>query len=603
MKKKLFIMILPIFILVAMFIPALQTLAYADTQLQFLEDNGNFTNPSQMIAYDNYLFVCDTGANRVQIIDQNTLKAYNFGKGGIQNESTPNPSLIACDNSYIYLGIGTSTGTCNYVKKFDYQGNYQNIYFDSYKSGQTTLNFNQINSLAIDTYGNLYALHIASDPSQNSLLKMTGDSFTTISIDGLIIDNDATLLMSASSDYIIIVSQERITLLDSRTYTVDKTFTINQIYSDVKIDHLDNIYFQNNDVITKLLAGTYTATETIDVPLSNTSLFAFNQVNGKTFFLDNTQNKVINQAIDNVDHLSTFTKPTNHLDTTTLNSEKVQIATLTSGTIAYNYPYTLSSNISLNQGDFVIVLDDNISEQSNFYYCMITNKKDYNLSVYIHKNHLEMIDESITNLEESNLLYSQSISSPTANIYKFPTSLKADENTDTAIVYSLGQLDAGDKITAVRYLKDYRDYKGYSFYEISFNNGTYGYINANSIVNYNTEKEPKAIKANATIQTIDERAFVNLYRKNGNSYELITDFVLLDGTRVRLVENFDKSSEYTEVKYVVNGKVQSAYVKTKFIQVDGISFEIIIAILLAVLCVLFTLILIAIIRKNKKAMR
>ena len=601
MKKKLFIMIMPIFILVLLLVPHLQVYSYADSNLQFLEDNGAFSSAREMIAYDNYLFVCDTNNNRVQIIDQTTLKAYNFGQGGYVNESTSTPSLIACDNNYIYLCIGSS----NYIKKFDYHGVYQNIYYNNYKVGSSTYEFNKINSLSMDTYGNLYALHIAQDISDSRILKKTASSdFVAISIDGLTITEDSKLLMSASSDYIILVSSTKITLIDSRNYTISNTYTISQTYSDVKIDHLDNLYFLNGTTLTKLLAGNYTSTESLTVSgVETPTLFAFNQVNGKCFFIDGQTNKVVNVTVDGVDHLSTFTKPTSHLDTTILNSEKVKIATLTSGTIAYNYPYTLSSNISLNTGDFVIVLDQNISENSNFYYCMITSKKDYNLSVYIHKNHLAMVDDSVTNIDNSNLLFTQAISSPTANIYKFPTSLKADETTDTAIVYSLGNLNAGDKITAVRYLKDYKDYRGYSFYEVAFDNGTYGYINANAIVSYNSEKDPTKIKPNATIQTSDEREFVNLYLKSGDNYILITDFVLLDGTRVRLTQNFDKTAEYTEIKYVDDDEIKYAYVKTKFIQVDGISFEIVIAILLAVLCVLFTLILVAVIKKNKKAMR
>ncbi len=600
MKKKLFIMIMPIFILVLFLVPHLQVYSYAESNLQFLEDNGGFASPSDMIAYDNYLFVCDTNNNRVQVIDQNTLKAYNFGQGGYVNESTSTPSLIACDNNYIYLCIGSS----NFIKKFDYQGNYQNAYINTYTIGSSSYEFNKITSLSMDTYGNLYALHLAANISDSRIIKNSGEGFVAISIDSLDVQEDSRLLMSASSDYIIVVSGTKITLIDSRNYTITKTYVVNQTYTDVKIDHLDNLYFLNGNTITKCLAGNYTANETITLTgVTNPKLFAFNQVNGECFFIDETTNTVVNIDVDNIDHLSTFTKPTSHLDTSILNTEKVKIATLTSGTIAYNYPYTLSSNISLDEGDFVIVLDQSISENSNFYYCMITCKKDYNLSVYIHKNHLELIDDSITNIDNKNLLFTQTISAPTANIYKFPTSLKADENKDNAIVYSLGNLDAGDKITAVRYLKDYRDYKGYSFYEIRFENGTYGYINANAIVNYNAEKEPTKIKANATILTSDEREFVNLYVKSGDNYVLVTDFVLLDGTRVRLTKNFDKSAEYTEVKYVDNGQVKTAYVKTKFIQVDGISFEIIIAILLAVLCVLFSLILIVVIKKNKKAMR
>ena len=600
MKKKLLITILPIFILVFMLFTTTNNYSYAETT-KFTQANGGFSAPSEIIAYDNYLFVCDTGNNRLQIIDQSTLNSYSFGEAGYTNESTTALTHIACDNQYIYLCIGDSY----YIKKFDYNGTYISVNNQYYPDGSTSSTaFNKIASLAMDTYGNLYALHMETNMQDSRLLVNKGERFETIAISGLALQEDSRLLMSASSDYIIIVDSTKIQLINARNYTLDKTIAINQTFTDVKIDHLDNLYFLNAGVITKLIAGSYTTSETLSVPgLTSTSLFAFNQVNGEIFFIDNTQNKVFKINMTGIDHLSAFTKPTDYLDTSVLNKEQVKIATLVSGTIAYNYPYTLSSNISLNTGDFVIVLDDNISENSNFYYCLITSKKDYNLSVYIHKNHLNMVDPTITNLENENLLYSPAISSPTANIYKFPTSLKASDSIDSAIVYSSSHLNSGDKITAVRFLKDYKDKNGYSFYEVRFSNGDYGYVNSNAIYQYNAEKQPTKIKANATVLTSDEKAFVNLYTRMGDEYVLIKDFVLLDGTRVRLVHNFNKTAEYTEVKYVEDGVVKTAFVKTKFVQVDGISFEIIIAILLTVLCVLFSLILYVVVRKNKKAMK
>lgn len=586
------------------FLPV-STYSYADS-IDFILDNGGFSSASEMIAYDNYLFVTDEGASKVQIIDQTTLKAYNFGKSGMQDQSTTTPTHIVCDNNSIYLCIGNG----NYIKKFNYKGEYQDFYHDSYLDNDVTKNFEKIGSLALDTYGNLYALNISSDSNNSRILKFFSNivdgtetgSFKAISIDNLTIDDDSTILMSASSDYMFVCSSTKITVIDSRSFTVINTYSINVPHTDVKIDHLDNLYYLNGNTITKLLASEYASTETINLDKSYTH-FAFNQVNGKVYFIDQDDNKIVNIDVTGIDHLSAFTKPREYLNQAELNTTKVQIATLTSGTIAYNYPYTLSSNISLNAGDWAIVLSTHTSNNSNFYYCLITNKKEYNLAVYIHKNHLNIIDDTITNLDGTNLLYNQAISSPLANIYKYPTSMLAEEGASSAIVYSLSSLNAGDKITATRYLKDYTDFSGYSFYEVKFADGSYGYINANSLVSYNTEKEPTKIKANATIVTSDEKDFVNLYTKQGDNYVLVRDFVLLNSTRVRLTSNYDKSAEYTEIKYVDNGTVKTAYVKTKFIQVDGISFEIIIAILLAVVCVILTLILVVVIRKNKKVAR
>lgn len=586
------------------FLPV-STYSYADS-IDFILENGGFSNASEMIAYDNYLFVTDEGASKVQIIDQTTLKAYSFGKSGMQDQSTTTPTHIVCDNGSIYLCIGNS----NYIKKFNYKGEYQDFYHDNYLDHDETKSFETIGSIALDTYGNLFALNISSDPNNSRVLKFFSNivdgqetgTFKAISIDGLTIDNDSTILMSASSDYMFICSSTKITVIDSRSFVVVNTYTINQPHTDVKIDHLDNLYYLNGNTITKLLASDYTSSEAITLDKSYTH-FAFNQVNGKVYFIDNDNNKVVNKELTNIDHLSNFTKPREYLNQEELNTTKVQIATLASGTIAYNYPYTLSSNISLNAGDWAIVLSTHTSNNSNFYYCLITNKKEYNLAVYIHKNHLNIIDDTITNLDDSNLLFNQAISSPQANIYKYPTSMLAEEGASSAIVYSLSSLNAGDKITATRYLKDFRDFSGYSFYEVKFADGSYGYINANSLVSYNTEKEPTKIKANATINTSDEKDFVNLYTKSGDTYVLVRDFVLLNSTRVRLVSNYDKSAEYTEVKYVDHGVVKTAFVKTKFVQVDGISFEIIIAILLAVVCVILTLILVVVMRKNKKVAR
>ena len=594
MKKKI-LFLMSTFIFVLLFFQSPVT-SYASS-IEFTEDNGGFSTPSEIIAYDNYLFVCDTDNSRVQIIDQTTLKAFNFGEDGVQDKSTPSPTHIVCDNDEIYLCVGDN----KYIKKFDYAGNVQNFYHNSYVSGQSTIRFTKINSLTLDTYGNLYALNIASNLQDSKILKYISNGqdqgyFEALDIQGLTFTENSTLLMSASSDYMFVCQNTKLTVIDSRTYEVISTHNISQTYTDVKIDHLDNLYFLNGQTLTKLNAPAYSTAQTISLDAPYT-LFAFNQVSGNTYFVDSSSQTVVKKVVENIDHLSAFTKPTAYLDTTTLLSEKVTIATLTTDTIAYNYPYTLSSNISLSTSDFVIVLDKNTTANSNFYYCLITNKKDYNINVYIHKNHLSIIDQSYGAITEGNYLALTS-----AYIYKYPTTIKATDGASQGIIYEQAELSAGDKLTVTRRLDAFKDKNGYSFYEIYYNNA-YGYVNSNSVASYIADKEPTKIKPNATIQTSDEKDFVNIYVKSGDNYILDKSFVLTNNTRVRLINNFDKTAEYTEIKYVEGDQVKTAFVKTKYIQVDGISFEVVIAILLAVLCVLFTLTLIAVMRKNKKTTR
>ena len=139
-----------------------------------------------------------------------------------------------------------------------------------------------------------------------------------------------------------------------------------------------------------------------------------------------------------------------------------------------------------------------------------------------------------------------------------------------------------------------------SFFEIELENDQVGYVTTASVVTFNTTKDAQAIKPNATIKITSELEFVNLYTKVGDKYKLITTQVLLDGTRVRLVKNYDKQAKYCEIKYIDNeGQVATAYVETKYIVLDGITFEIVIAILLIVVSVVLGLILIVVIKKSK----
>lgn len=585
MKKKILGVFLCLCIMVGLGIGInFKNLAYAQTPT-FDKPNGDYGKNIYLTNYDNYVFVADTENNRIQIVDTNTMLAYNFGRGGILAESTTNPTLLACDNQLIYVCMANN----DFIKVFDYNGNYKEIFYDSYTENTEQKMFNNIISMQLDTYGNLYLLHIDSENNTN-LLKKINENFEIVQIDGLEFDSTSRLVISPDTQFLFVVNHNKIVKIDALTYEIIDNYDIDLTFDDLRIDYLNNLYFYQKDTNTlvKLLHTDYQTSSSQQIQsLTKSNGFCFDIISGKSFFVDDETNTLKQIEVDLIDSLKDFKKPTEYLQNELLNHQ-ITIAKIIDETITYNYPYAISSNITLQANDFVIVLDNS----QDFYYCLITNKKSYNLTVYIHKNHLQNIDLEQYSVQNGNFI----ISTPTAKVYKYPSSLNASQDIITPIALDT-PLNSGAKVVVTKYLNIFKDSLGYSFYEISLENDQIAYIASASIITYNTQKDSKTIKANATIKITDERDFVNLYTKDGT---LITTQVLMDGTRVRLVNNYNKNASLTEIKYIDNdGNVKTAFVKTKYIAMDGITFEIVIAIIMVVVCIILGLILFVIIKKSK----
>ncbi len=585
MLKKIVCLLTLVMASVVCAICCTNTQAYAD--VEFTEQNNGYGKNIDLVSYDNNLVVADTDNNRIRIVNQDNLQVYSFGKKGYLDDSVTNPTLVACDNQTIYVVMGNN----DFIKIFDYKGSYLGSY-DGYNENNLSYPFYNITSIVVDTYGDLYALHLSSDGLDNCLLKLVNNNFIKADIQDLEIDETSRLLVSTSGDSLILVKSNSVTVVDSQNMVIKNNYDITATYNDVEMDYLNNLYFyqKNSDQITKLSAPDYQTNEQHTLPTSATNAFVFNQISGNVFVLDDTDDSIKTLETDFVDHLSSFEKPTDYLDTTTF-TQGIQLATIKDSAIAYNYPYTLSSYMTLNSGDFVIVLDDS----QDFWYCMVTNKHNYNETMYINKNHLTKVDMTRFDIEQDNYI----ISTPQAVIYKYPTTLKATEAQNASISLDT-PLSSGASIKATKLILGYNDYQNMSFFEIELENDQVGYVTTASVVTFNTTKDAQAIKPNATIKITSELEFVNLYTKVGDKYKLITTQVLLDGTRVRLVKNYDKQAKYCEIKYIDNeGQVATAYVETKYIALDGITFEIVIAILLIVVSVVLGLILIVVIKKSK----
>ena len=167
-------------------------------------------------------------------------------------------------------------------------------------------------------------------------------------------------------------------------------------------------------------------------------------------------------------------------------------------------------------------------------------------------------------------------------------------------------ISSGDTITSFRAINSPKDINNKMFYEVKFEDGSYGFIDTTSAYIVEENNEPET-----TVPTLQTNAYVINDNKNKiELFNLVGDEFVASGifidseTRVQIdKDKFDINSTYTEIKVLSNNEIITAYIKTENVRVDGVKIEIIIATILSVVCVVLATILTIYIRKNKSKMR
>ncbi len=590
-----------LFILFAIFLPIIvifsggNLFAYAESLSTIsLENDGNYTNIN---IYGDNIFVSDALNGKVDVYSLKTNEFIKtFDGADTDDGKLVNATLTTVfgDNLYIYC---SSEPNIYKIYVYNIETNEKLYCHNSFQYANVTKDLNRIVSLTTNSVGDIFAIG-KYDTNYIFLKKSNNETNFSATLAGLSLDENSKILTSYSEEYIFVITTSNIYKIKSTDYSIEKTVNASNYFTKANIDKDDNIYLLDDgqNFITKLSANTdYSAFETISYETSSNNIedFYIDVVDGDIFILDNIHRNIyIENKVSDISNVSNFI----NYDPETADTLKsqIEIATVTKDTIAYNYPYTISPHSTVTKNQEVFILN----KDYNFYLCLITNKENYNIFVYINSKNLEIHDIS----SDTKTI---KISSQSTPIYKLPSSLKAKLGSVDTLRLDLS-ISSGDTITSFRAINSPKDINNKMFYEVKFEDGSYGFIDTTSayIVEENNEPETAipTLQTNAYVIN-DNKNKIELFNLVGD--EFVASGVFIDSeTRVQIdKDKFDINSAYTEIKVLSNNEIITAYIKTENVRVDGVKIEIIIATILSVVCVVLATILTVYIRKNKNKMR
>ena len=529
MKNLLSSLILSVMLIASLFVLGPNTAkTYADSpQLSFDDTAGGYYNPVQIKLDGNYLYVVDEGSGsgtqaQVQIIPaSNPTAAHNVGS--FENGNLQYPSLLETANGKIYIYDSfshTGGGTGNYfIKEFYYEAaanDYELINplineFEDLNGDTQTLG--QISSMSKDNSGNIY-LAMAGDvlltlvngaDGGSDYLKQEAISPTLpdgTSLPAGLIGQDTHMFFCCGSNNLMLASSGSVIILtpaqEPDTWQVvnfiDITGTLSGIdIKDIQTDYKDNLYFlgADNNIYKLSSAEDYANLDALGSAGENICAFTFDKTTGSAYFLaksgitaafDDPETSIFENLANfknDPDYQSYLQEHDDYLNSSLSNSPTA-VGTITKATLGYTYPYAVGQGAELNAGDFVFILPE-AADNPCFYYCLVTNKADYNMTVYINKNNVEIAPNTAYPTDYDTLL----VKTLTAKVYKYPTSLAgAEGGSDISLA---AMLNMGTKVTAVRLFGGLSDENKNEFYEVIFSSGstdTYGYINTLCLLGY-----------------------------------------------------------------------------------------------------------------------
>ena len=590
-----------LFILFAIFLPIIaifsggNLFAYAESLSTIsLENDGNYTNIN---IYGDNIFVSDALGGKVDIYSLKTNEFIKtFDGADTDDGKLVNATLTTVfgDNLYIYC---SSEPNIYKIYVYNIETNEKLYCHNSFQYANVTKDLNRIVSLTTNSVGDIFAIG-KYDTNYIFLKKSNNETNFSATLAGLSLDENSKILTSYSEEYIFVITTSNIYKIKSTDYSIEKTINASNYFTKANIDKDDNIYLLDDgqNFITKLSANTdYSTFETISYETSSNNIadFYIDVVDGDIFILDNIHRNIyIENKVNDISNVSNFI----NYDPETADTLKsqIEIATVTKDTIAYNYPYTISPHSAVTKNQEVFILN----KDYNFYLCLITNKENYNVFVYINSKNLEIHDIS----SDTKTI---KISSQSTPIYKLPSSLKAKLGSVDTLRLDLS-ISSGDTITSFRAINSPKDINNKMFYEVKFEDGSYGFIDTTSAYIVEENNEPET-----TIPTLQTNAYVINDNKNKiELFNLVGDEFVASGvfvdneTRVQIdKDKFDINSAYTEIKVLSNNEIITAYIKTENVRVDGVKIEIIIATILSAVCIVLATILTIYIRKNKNKMR
>ena len=253
-------------------------------------------------------------------------------------------------------------------------------------------------------------------------------------------------------------------------------------------------------------------------------------------------------------------------------------------TPAFPIPVDMTSNYTIAKGRKVIVPVDQLNTPKEYLMVLIDDVATGKLiRRYVYK---DTMSEPLPYSEPPEGATVATVYHNATPVYKWPS-----PNSQHVI----SAADKGKQLTLLNFVSSYTDDYGNKWFRVDIGNGSEGYVLASnvSLLDY----EPTAIHPayNATIIEYDGITSADVYRLDDDGNMVLWSDIpaLPAGTRVEVLDAFNSSEQYTQIKFFnseINGSL-TCYVRTEHIDYDGVN----VVLLIAILVTIVTLILIAVI--------
>lgn len=600
---------------------------------------GEIKNIKDFCIIENKLLICDdnSACNSVQCFDVSQNKTLNFSyiaisSCGADNERLYNPKDLSLNNKTLYIldsgnnriirrnlenneiisliditspkNIATNSNEDIFVVNGSTE-QYLNIYNQTDKE-MTTISLNDYSICDIEITTNDLVLLL--DYSENKLLYLDSSynihELTTLQTINL--TSSARIKTNASCDLIYIFADNTIYSIKFSTLvpTIDNKISQLQISGEIidfDIDYLNNIYclinVDGSTQIQKFTSATIRQ-DSITLPKDQSySSITLNLMNGQFYSINDKCSNILQLQCTNnfTNKLADYEVDYSFRDNPC--TIGATIAEVTTDIYSYKQPYCIEKYQQLKEKDLVIILKETVSENKNFAYCMISNKENVNILAYVETKFLNY------DLEEEKLkfkeVYITADEKHGAYIYHYPTSLGFYDNRETSCKYEQ-KTYYGDTFKLLGYAHGYTDYSKMGFCEVELEDGSIGYIKKGYISDSEIVKRNVTLQSNAIIKTSLEDDIVYLYDLKDNNY-IQTTKTLKNNQKIELVNSFDSSCDFTLVKYTdEKGLIQQAYVETKFIEYEDLTFLKIIGFILLIITIVIAFLVISLIIKSIK---
>ena len=400
----------------------------------------------------------------------NNIESYNYISNFSSTLLLTSNSEILCinsdditsfDNDDLETGVYIpkfALQTTNNIAVFDslnriqiYTNDFEYVKTFNYVDAETRYNIGNIVCVAKDYAGNLF---FADATAQKILYLSTSlDAVTEITIDEqIVVDSETKIFVNANGNLLAIKSQNQVYVYDILANLI--LANIDATADELYFDYLNNLFvlYQNNISKYSNIDYSFVETKNFDINIKSASI----DIETGTFYF--LSDKIYTFADTNFAENASFEVEPISVETTELLPQQIQFAKASKDCLLYATCVSFSSSDEITENQLVMILDKNIAQNNNMWYCL-TNINGVQKQGYITKNNLTVLEN-----ETQNAIYKTICKN--VELKTYPTD---NAGVSTIIVPENTQL------CVLGTVHNFVDSTGKSYFAVQTNNGV-GYI-------------------------------------------------------------------------------------------------------------------------------